>query len=113
MNGPTLEDIEGSFLDAPTMAILGDSISYKTSGGSFVAIRGYVDFGESARDLETGQIIAQEITVEVLRTDVPVRPNAQCRVTIGKLAGRIYKPVNIRNSEDGNHWLFEVDRVNA
>lgn len=113
MTFPRLEDLEGEFLDAPTMEILGDSITYKTPGGSFVPIRGYVDFGDQARDLETGQIIAQDITVEVLHADVPVRPTGPCRVTIGKLPGTIYKPVNVRNSRDGNHWIFEVERVNA
>lgn len=107
-----LEDLEAG-LDEPCMAILGDSISYKAPGGSFAAIRGYVDFGEQARDLQTGQVIAQDITVEVRHADVPTRPSALARIMIGKLPGKVFRPVNVRNSEDGNHWLFEVEAVNV
>lgn len=113
MTFPRLEDIEDSFLNRKVMDSLGDSISYKPLGGSYAPIRGYVDFGEQERDLETGKIIAQEISVEVMRADVPVRPSATSRLTITQYGAQIFRPVNVRLSEDGRHWLFEVEKVSA
>lgn len=110
--GPRLEDLQVP-IAAGCMERLGDSIAYKAPGGSYVPIRGYVDFGEAARDLETGQIIAQDITVEVTHAAVAVRPTALARVTIDKLPGLTFKPVNVRNSNDGDHWIFEVEKVSA
>lgn len=95
------------------MERLGESIAYKAPGGDYLPIRGYVDFGEQTRNLQTNQVIAQDITVEVLHADVPVRPNSQCLVTIVKLPGKTYRPVNVRNSDDGDHWLFEVEQVSG
>lgn len=113
MTFPNLEDIGDDFLDRRVMDSLGDSMSYAAPGGVFSPIRGFVDFGEQERDLETGKIIAQEIAVEVLRADVPVRPSSASRVIIKQYGTQTFKPVNVRLSEDGRHWLFEVEKVNA
>lgn len=108
-----LEDQQGAFLDAPCMDILGDSIAYQTVGGALLPMRGYVDFTEQMLDIATGQAIAQDITVEVRHADVPVRPSAQCRVTIARLLGKTFRPVNVRNSADGNHWIFELEKISG
>lgn len=113
MTFPNLEDIGDDFLDRRVMDSLGDSIMYAAPGGTFAAKRAYVDFGEQERDLETGKIIAQEISVEVLISDVSVRPSGGSRLTIKKYGSQLFKPVNVRLSEDGRHWLFEVEKVNA
>lgn len=113
MTFPRLEDLQDSFLDRKVMDSLGDSISYQPPGGSYVPLRAYVDFGEQERDLETGKIIAQEISLEVLRADVPVRPSASSRLTITQYGSQVFRPVNVRLAEDGQHWLFEVEKVSA
>lgn len=113
MTGSTLEDLEGSFLDEPCMAILGDTITYKPVMGSATTIKAYVDFPEEIQSLEGGRAVAQEITVQVLISDVPVRPSGACRVTIRKLPGLTYKPVNVRRDRSGSHWEFELVQANG
>lgn len=108
----TLEDMEGAFLDAPCMAALGDSIRYMAVGGSFVAMLAYVDHAEGSRPLGTGEVIEQDMSVQVLRSDVPVRPSSACRVTVGKVPGKTFKPVNVRRDTTGQFWEFELALVN-
>jgi hypothetical protein len=73
-----------------------------------VPLKAYVDYADAMRSLETGQVIEQDITVEVLIADVPVRPNASCRVILGRIPGKVMKPINVRRDRSGTHWQFEV-----
>jgi hypothetical protein len=111
MSQPALEDFEGG-LNAQCMALLGDSLTYTPVSGSPVT-RGYVDYRDVARDIQTGQIIAQDIMVQILRTDAPVRPSSSCRVALGKIAGTTFRPINIRRDESGDHWEFELEAVDG
>lgn len=108
--GPTLESLDGD-LDQITMAALGDSVRYMPEGGAFSALRGYVDFGEALRDIETGKVIEQDITVQLLISDAPDRPNGRCRIRIIRLPDLTFKPVNVRTNRSGTHWEFEVART--
>lgn len=111
--GPVLEDVEAT-LDEACMAGLGDGIGYKASGAAtFTPMRAYVEYGELARSFDGGQAIAQDIKVELLRSQVPARPTAAVRITLGKLPGLTFRPVNVGLANSGTHWAFEVERVNG
>lgn len=110
--GPTLEDMD-AIHNRACMDRLGDSIAYQPLGGTFAPARGYVEFGDQVRDLQTGQVIAQDITVEMMCEDTPVRPSGACRITINKLPGQMFRPINVRLGDDGGHWKFEVERMNV
>lgn len=108
-----MEDFEGA-MDRMCIDTLGDSIEYKEAGASgYAAVRGYVEHSEAVRDLQTGMIIEQDITVELLRADVPARPSGAARVRLPKIAGKTFRPVNVRLGESGTHWLFELEAVSA
>lgn len=114
MTIPTLEDLEASFLDAPCMAALGDTILYRAAGrAAFATIKGYVEHTEALRDIGTGQVVDQDVTIEVLKTDVPVKPSGLCRIRLPRVTGLTFKAAQARNSPNGNHWLFEVVRTNG
>lgn len=109
----TLEDMEGAFLDAPCMAGLGDSITYKAVVGGWNPFLAYVDFAEGQRGMSVSDAVSQDISVQIMRSDIPVRPSDACRIKFGKIPGKIYKPVNVRLSTSGTYWEFEVVKVNA
>ncbi len=113
MTEATLEDLEGAFLDAPCMAILGDTIRYRPSGGSFRTAKAYVEYQGTLRSLDTGQVIEQDITVQILANDLAAKPGGTARITLPKIPGITYKPANIRRDRSGTHWEFELVRVNA
>lgn len=110
--GPRLDNMLDT-LGTTCMDILGDAITYQAPGGSYLPIRGYVEFGDQIQDLETGKIIAQNISVEVLKTSIAARPTGAARIVLPASPGITYRPINIRNGRDGDHWLFEVEKVNG
>jgi len=112
-SGPRLEDMQDDDLDEVCMSALGDSIQYKVEGGAYAPFSAYVDYGEALRDIETGKAIEQDITVQMLKSDLAARPRGADRLTLGRLAGRTFKPVNIRSDRSGTHWEFEVVTVDA
>ena len=108
----TLEDLQGAFLDAPCMAELGDTIGYKAVGATvFKPMHAYVDYGDALRSIDGGQIIDQDISLEALRSDIPVKPSAACRLTLARIPGKTFKPINVRSDPSGRSWLFEVVQV--
>lgn len=113
MTFPALEDLEDEFLNRTCMDVLGDSIQYKVAGGSFVAKKVYGEFAEAFRDLSTGKVISQDITCQMLAEDLPRRPLDGDRLTLGRVGDTVFKPVNVRRSQDGKHWEFELVKVNV
>lgn len=109
---PSLEDFE-PVLNRTSVDVLGDSIQYKAVGGSFVAKKVFGDFPEAIRDLSTGVVVSQDITCQMLVEDLPRRPLDGDRLTISRLGSAVYKPVNVRRSQDGKFWDFEVVKVNG
>ena len=69
--------------------------------------------GGLAPPLDGAQAIEQDIGVQLLKSAVPQKPSGACRITLGKLAGLTFKPVNVRSDTSGNYWEFEVVKVNA
>lgn len=113
MTFPALEDLEDEFLNRACMDVLGDSIEFKLAGGSFVAMKAYGEFAEALRDISSGSVISQDITLQILAEDLPRRPIGSDRVRVTRLGATIYSPVNVRRAQDGKHWEFEVVKVNA
>ena len=108
----TLEDLEAG-MDAACMAALGDSITFRPAGGSVLPLSAYVDFEELARSLDGGQAIEQAMTVQILCSDLPARPTGSDRVTLGKVPGKTFKPINVTRDKSGTHWAFDLQAVNA
>lgn len=113
MTFPALEDLEAEWLDRPVMDALGDSIEFQLAGGTFTAKKAFGEFAEALRDMATGNVIDQDITLQMLIVDLPRRPISSDRVRIARVPGTTFKPTNVRRSRDGKHWEFELEKVNA
>ncbi|MCW1985593.1 MULTISPECIES: hypothetical protein [unclassified Novosphingobium] len=108
--GPRLEDMLDD-LAITSADILGDGLSYTPAGGIATPMRGYVDFGDQQQDMQTGKVIAQDIRIELPIATCPIRPTGQARLTINLLPGIVFKPIDIERSDDGHHWVFNVEKV--
>lgn len=108
-----LEDMEEALYGASFDDQIGDSFRYKAAGGAFSDKTGFIDYADQDRTLDASTVIEQAITVEVSKTSVPVKPDAQCRVTLPKLAGKTFKPINVGSDASGNCWTFQLQAVNA
>lgn len=108
----TLEELEAG-LDAKCITVLGDTITYRPAGGAALSLKAYVNHEDVARSLDVGQAIEQQMTCEVLRSDVPARPGSAVRISLPKIPGKLFQPVNVTLSPGGTHWAFDLKAVNA
>lgn len=113
MTFPALEDLEAEWLDRPVMDALGDSIEFQLAGGSFTAKKAFGEFAEALRDMSTGTVIDQDITLQILMVDLPRRPIPSDRVRVARIPGSTFKPINVRRDQSGKHWEFELEKVGA
>jgi hypothetical protein len=107
---PNIEDFT-ALLDERARDYLGETIEYAANGVTFADIKGHVDYRDMVKAMEISQAIAQDITVAMLMSDVPVKPSATVRLRLAKRAGKDFKPLNVRSDESGTHWEFEVQEV--
>lgn len=94
-----------------TRDYLGETIEYKADGGSYADTGAHVDYGDTDRSLGSAQVIAQDISVSVLKADVPIKPGRDCRVKLAKRAGIIFRPINVGTSNSGLDWEFALETV--
>lgn len=108
---PAIEDIEDGIY-RQVADILGETIQYAADGANYTPFKADgVEYGDEARDVQTGVVIAQAKAVTVLKADVPGKPNGTARVRLKRAPGLIYRPVNVIEELSGAHWRFEVERV--
>jgi hypothetical protein len=111
MTRPTLEDLTAG-VDETCAAILGDTIQYAADGATFSPLKAYVNYRDAEKQFEGAEAVAQDITVSgLLKSTVPVKPGAGVRLTLPRIAGKTWKPINARTDESGTGWEFEVKEV--
>lgn len=108
-----LEDMEGELYGSSFTDIVGDTISYKPDGGSYGDVTCFVDYSDQAISFDGTQVVDQDISIEITKTAVPAKPNANCRIQLPKVSGATFKPVNIGTDQSGNCWKFQVKKVNV
>lgn len=110
---PSLRDFEGR-VNRACMDGLGYDLLYKAVGSArYVEKLAFIDHTDAARSIDGGMMIDQDVTLEVLRDDVPAKPTDACRMQLPRIPGKTFKPVNVRSDETGTHWSFELKQVNA
>ncbi len=105
----SLSDFD-SMLDAATLERLGDPILYTPSGagvGSPIPMKAFVDHSEGVESYGATGVIVGERTIELLKTLVPARPDAQCVVHLVGL-GQDFTPIDPRSDESGNWWVCKL-----
>ena len=110
MTLPTLESMEAE-LDSNVMAALGDAISYTPSGSSALSIRAHVDYEDGEIAVGGAEAIQPDISVEILKSDLPSRPVSADRITLSKVPGKTFRPVNVSTDKSGTHWLADLREV--
>lgn len=109
----SLEDLQSEYLDTPLMEVLGDTINYKAIGGVWKAMKAYVDHADALRSLDAAQVISQDVSLQVLKSQVPARPAAGVLIKLPKVPGKTFKPVNVRSDTSGDYWEFELVATNG
>lgn len=111
MNYARLEDRMPA-ADRVATDILGHEITITIGSTPYVVnAQGSYEDGTIATQTSTG--FRQEIELMVLKADLPTRPVGSHRVVSSKRPGEIFSPVNVRDDETGQHWLFNLKKVAA
>ena len=109
----SLEDLQGQFLDEPCMEMLGDTIAYKPIGKAWRSMKAYVDHSDQAQTLDASKVIAQDLSLQLLKSQVPSRPSKGVLIRLPKVPLKTFGPVNVRSDASGDYWEFEVIAVNV
>jgi hypothetical protein len=97
-------------LNEASVGMLGDTITYTPMGGAAKTIKAFVDDYEAINDFGQSSAIAAEVTMQILITDVPVRPARDDRIMV-KTSGRTYSPLAARLGRDGRFWHVDCKPV--
>lgn len=107
---PSLESLS-PMLDRLTMDALGDTIQYRPANDVWRPVKAEVDYRDAVKAFEQTQVIEQDITVKLLKVDVPAKPDANVRLQFPLLPELTFRPLNPRSTDGGTEWEFEVTRA--
>lgn len=107
---PNIEDFT-PMLDRACADIVGETVAYSADGGAFVSLQAHVLYRDATTTIEIAQAIEQDVSVAMLKVDVPVKPGKASRIRFGKLPGRTFRIINVRTDDAGTEWNFEVKDV--
>lgn len=110
MAGPTLDSLTDKLFETCN-TILEDPITYTPDGGSALSIRAWVDHEDKTDAFGGVQVTAQDIFVEVLKSDVPTVSEDDV-IALPQL-GQTFAPVEWKNNRSGRGWIIWVRKVRA
>jgi hypothetical protein len=94
-------------LDAAVSGALGNTITYKAGAAAVKTITAFVDHSDMLDSLTGSSMVAQDIEIEVDKTDVPVVTKGDV-ITLSR-TGKTYKVKEWRHSRSGLQWIMRVE----
>ena len=107
---PTLDSWTDNLFEQVN-ARLEDPITYTPDGGSPLSIRALVDHEDKTDAFGGVQVTAQDIFIEVLKSDVATVSEDDV-ISLPQL-GQTFSPVEWKNTHSGRGWIIWVKRVRA
>ena len=105
-----LEDMD-AVLNGTTLDLLGDTITYKPSGGSARSFRAIVDYGDDVEQLSGSQVVKGECAVEIPLTEAATRAEAEAaEYTLPRRPGQVFQAKNVMLDKSGTNWLVVLKR---
>lgn len=99
-------------MDPVARDVLGHSIMYRPAGASAaLSIKAQGDYSPNMLTGQASVGIDQDIELMILKADIPAKPQAGDRITLPRVPGLIFQPVNVTNDETANHWIINLKKV--
>jgi hypothetical protein len=110
MTRARLADIEPT-MNTECRDVLGHAIYYTPVGGArrTVYVQANYEDGEAKGGFSAA--VEQKIEIMVIKTDVTAMPGRGVRITLPRVPGKLFEPVDVQNDESGYHWLFSLKAV--
>lgn len=85
---------------------LGETITYVTATGAILSLNATVNYADGTRDIGAGQMVDQEMMVEIRKSLLPAAPGSAVRMQLPKRPGLTYRPGTVKTDETGHYWLI-------
>jgi hypothetical protein len=95
-------------LDALTVSIVGDTITYAPEGGDPVEIKAFADHSDQVVGLGVAGGVTGDASIEVLVSDV-AQPSRGDVITLPR-TGQTYRPSSWTRSRSGTLWMIYLKR---
>lgn len=109
--GVALEDFD-ALLNATTLDLLGDTITYTPEGAALLTFKAIADQGQMVERLSGSMVIQGEQAVEVPRTLVATVKKGDL-ITLPAHPGKQFNPKSWVRDESGANWLIVLARKAA
>lgn len=106
----TLDELDDR-MNATASAILGSPITYTVFGEAAQTLRAHVTYPDAEVDFNSASAILQDITVEIDKAILPVKPKRDHTVELPKVPGRVWNPYGVLSSRSGDQWVFRLKEV--
>lgn len=109
---PTALEALDAELNATTLALLGDTVTYTPAGGSPLTFAAIVDYSDEVELLAGSRVQGADCAVEV-PVSVIAEPNGADRIALPKRPGTVFAPKQHLRDESGDNWLIALKTVPA
>lgn len=96
-------------LESTTRETVGDTISYKPTGGVAADILAIVDYGDETERFAGTRLTTGEVAVEIPLSIAPTR-DATAEFVLPKRPGETFVPKQIQLDETGMNWLVVLKK---
>ena len=83
---------------------LGETIIYVTATGAILSINATVDYADAIRAIGAGQLVEQDMMVEIRKSLLPAEPGSAVRMQLPQRPGKTYYPGTVKTDETGHYW---------
>ncbi len=99
-------------MDALHAKKMQDKIRYVTAAGIVMKDLGcFVDYEDGSLDIGAGQLVDQDISIEIPKSSVPAEPSGAVRIQLPRISGRTFKPGEVKTDQNGTHWVITLREV--
>jgi hypothetical protein len=105
---PTALEAWDEPLNATTLGLLGDTITYTPSGGEPLSFTAIVDYGDTTERLSGSKVVTSDVSVEV-PVNVVSEPTSADVIDLPKTA-QLYQPKDWLLDQSGDNWIVALKK---
>lgn len=92
---------------------LGDTLTITPPSAAAISAKADINYGDALNDFGDSSSVAQSIEIDIDASLLPSKPGIGWRVTLPRIAGKIFEPRNVRRDASGRRWLFGLKDTHA
>lgn len=99
-------------MDAAHAKRMGDRIRYTTADGVTIPqLACFVDYGDGDLDVGAGQLVEQDISIEIPKSSLVSKPSSGVRLVLPRRSENTFRPAEVATDANGTHWVITLKEV--